>query len=340
MKTNNVIITIGPWHEKPWWWQHIRHNIYGACNVEYVRIRTGGNKKEKELLIWQMPMLFLRIIGAVRKYKPKHVFTFECGLASLTIAALQKFGFMKSTKHIILQFIMGEKEKTLMARIKYMIKRIIYSSINTAVCSSTKEVSYYQKAFGWNDDKIKFIPFHCDPSYLKYEFIESGNYVFSAGRTFRDYDTFLDAAKEINYPVIIAASPWNINKKKVFKNVSVKYDIPLFDLDKIMSKSKVVVIPLDDKNISTGQSVILQAMAMGKAIVATDTSGTMDYIKHFYNGLLVPPRDSRKMKQAIEYLLKNESERVRIGKNAREWVMRVCLPKHYYEEVRKIVCYK
>jgi glycosyltransferase involved in cell wall biosynthesis len=50
---------------------------------------------------------------------------------------------------------------------------------------------------------------------------------------------------------------------------------------------------------------LLDAMYMGKAIVATDINGNKEAIKHEVNGLLVPSEDSAKLSDAILELLRD-----------------------------------
>ena len=61
---------------------------------------------------------------------------------------------------------------------------------------------------------------------------------------------------------------------------------------------------------------IVEAMAMGKAIVATDVGGPKEILKDGETGLLVPPKDSRALAQKIIYLLENDQERERLARNA------------------------
>lgn len=331
-----VILTIGSWHEKPWWWKHIAESIRG-CNVEYIRITTPGNRKEGQLSLRHLPRLTINITKALMKHRPKYLFTFECGTASFIVSALQRFGFMNSMRHIILQFIMREKEPTFRSRLKYLFMRLVFSSIDIAVCSSTGEVFYYREVFNWKEGRTRFVPFHTDPQFLEVPRDENEGYILAAGRTFRDYGTFFDAVRKIDQKVIVVASPWSININNIPENVSIKYDITMTELTELMRKSKIVVVPLEDTKISIGQSVFLQAMAMGKAVVVTKTAGSIDYIIHLENGMLVPLRDSSRMFEAIQYLMENEDRRISIGKNAQQWVIKSCLPSHYFERIRELV---
>lgn len=65
---------------------------------------------------------------------------------------------------------------------------------------------------------------------------------------------------------------------------------------------------------------LLEAMACGLPIVATEVGGNVEIIKDGLNGLLVPPRDSAALSSAIVDLLNNKSKARRIGTEARRIV--------------------
>lgn len=58
---------------------------------------------------------------------------------------------------------------------------------------------------------------------------------------------------------------------------------------------------------------LLDAMACGKPVVATAAGGMPEVVQHGETGLIVPPRDSRAMADAIIRLLKDEPLRQRMG---------------------------
>jgi glycosyltransferase involved in cell wall biosynthesis len=62
---------------------------------------------------------------------------------------------------------------------------------------------------------------------------------------------------------------------------------------------------------------LLDAMAAGKPIVATDTGGIPEVVIHGETGILVPPRDHDAMAQAIVTLLKNDELRRTMGEAGR-----------------------
>jgi glycosyltransferase involved in cell wall biosynthesis len=60
---------------------------------------------------------------------------------------------------------------------------------------------------------------------------------------------------------------------------------------------------------------VLEAMAMGKAIVATDI---VEILEDGVTGLLVPPKDSRAIGRCVISCLRDEDLAKRLGKNAKE----------------------
>ncbi|MFC1957381.1 glycosyltransferase family 4 protein [Chloroflexota bacterium] len=63
--------------------------------------------------------------------------------------------------------------------------------------------------------------------------------------------------------------------------------------------------------------VLLEAMALGKAIVATNIDGYANVVTHGEEGLLVPPKDSRGLAQALISVLSDETLRQQMGDKGR-----------------------
>lgn len=75
----------------------------------------------------------------------------------------------------------------------------------------------------------------------------------------------------------------------------------------------VVVLPTRHEGCS---QALLEAMALGKPIVATRAGGNTDLIDHGAHGLLVPPRDAPALAGALEALLGDPGLAARVGASA------------------------
>ncbi len=77
------------------------------------------------------------------------------------------------------------------------------------------------------------------------------------------------------------------------------------------------VLPSTDKGEAFGL-VLAEAMACGKAVIASDLPGVRNLVEKGINGLLVNPRDSIDLAEKMEKLLGNKSMCRRMGKNGRK----------------------
>lgn len=325
-----LVVTFGPPRgQTPWWAEHIDPRPL-QCEIEHVRVSLG-DKYAMQVSAWQLPLVLLKIARVLWRARSRfdYVFTFECDLTSFAIALLQTLSFTRRPRHVILQFIMREKTARLASRVKYAFMQFCFKSVYRVICSSRSEANYYRSVFGWAPEKTAFVPYHTHPSLLRETATPAANYIIAAGRSFRDYATFLAAVADLPIRVIVVAGRGALSGRVLPVNVESRSDIPADELNHLLENSRVVVLPLEDRKISIGQSVLLQAMSFGKPVVCTRTAGTEDYIRDRFDGLLVPPRDPEAMRSAIETLLQQPELGHRLGVNAIRAMRARHLPQHY-----------
>ena len=83
------------------------------------------------------------------------------------------------------------------------------------------------------------------------------------------------------------------------------------DVEEIMACFDLLVLP--SLNEGMGR-VLVEAMAVGLPIVASNVGGISDLVKDGKNGLLVPPADAQALERAISGLLKDKARRKQLGK--------------------------
>lgn len=86
------------------------------------------------------------------------------------------------------------------------------------------------------------------------------------------------------------------------------------NIEDVLSLASIVALPSYREGTP---KILLEAAAMGLPIVATDVPGCREVVRHQYNGLLVPARDSRALAQAFQTLLEQPVLRATYGVNSR-----------------------
>ena len=81
---------------------------------------------------------------------------------------------------------------------------------------------------------------------------------------------------------------------------------------------------------------LLEAMAYGCAIVASETGGIPQMISHGQTGILTTPGDARALKQGLERVLSDAELGRELGENARHKVQEEFSMDHNMEELLQI----
>lgn len=81
----------------------------------------------------------------------------------------------------------------------------------------------------------------------------------------------------------------------------------------LFARANIVVLPYTD---ATQSGVAAMAMRYGRPIIASDVGSIREVVRHGFNGLLVPPRDSVALAAAIRTLVEDSHLAVQFGKNA------------------------
>jgi len=87
------------------------------------------------------------------------------------------------------------------------------------------------------------------------------------------------------------------------------------DMARVLSVFDVFCLP--SLNEGMGR-VLVEAMALGKPVVASDAGGIPDLIIPGKNGILVPPQDPEELARQIRFLIENREEREKLGRAGKE----------------------
>lgn len=81
---------------------------------------------------------------------------------------------------------------------------------------------------------------------------------------------------------------------------------------------------------------VLEAMAAALPVVAFDVSGIGEFVRHGQHGLLTPAKDPVALSDAIIALGRDESLRLRMGADGREWVRSQFSTRHFVQSLEKL----
>lgn len=94
------------------------------------------------------------------------------------------------------------------------------------------------------------------------------------------------------------------------------------ELRDLYAQSRFVVVPLLPSQSDNGVTVILEAMAMGKAVICTRTAGQVDVIQDGVTGILVPAGDPQALRAAMQALWNDPERAAVMGARGRAYVER------------------
>lgn len=109
--------------------------------------------------------------------------------------------------------------------------------------------------------------------------------------------------------------------------------VPQDDLRHFYAGADFLVLPSLAEGLPL---VILEALASGTPVIASNVAGIPEIVSDGYNGLLVPPKDTEALSEAMQKLASNPELRNEMGKNARRTVDERFSWRSIAEEVLKV----
>lgn len=129
------------------------------------------------------------------------------------------------------------------------------------------------------------------------------------------YLVFAGRANDRDYLALLQKQVQALNSEKRVHFLGKVDDVPEF-----LAQMDIIVLPTKQRGEGCPVS-LLEAMACGKACIATDVPGSRDIIEDGVSGLLVPPEDPSALANAIRRLMDDPDLRARLGAAARQRVL-------------------
>lgn len=263
----------------------------------------------------------LAMIGSVRRGEYDTIFT-NGENVGIPLALLLKAA-RKRPGHVTI----GHKPSTGKKRLFFQ-NLAAWRQMETLFVYATTQYDFAKDVLKIPQERLKLFHFHADNRFYRPmpEIPVDPLQISAAGLEWRDYPTLIEAVRDMpDLKVkLAAASPWSKHTNETAdRTLPPNVDARRYeynDLRTLYASSSFVVVPLYENDFQAGITTMLEAMAMGKAIIVTQTTGQTDVIIDGENGLTVAPGDVAGWKNAISRLRNDSELRERLGRNARLWV--------------------
>jgi glycosyltransferase involved in cell wall biosynthesis len=213
------------------------------------------------------------------------------------------------------------------------VRRLLFKRVDHFI-HYFRDITGYTRYFGISQRRSSYVPFKVnnrDSALVSTDIRE--DYVFTMGRSLRDYDTYIRAVAELPYPAAIPEFSFDDfegkdpsfiwTRKNVPQNLSVLPDTgSRADLVKNLAKARVVVIPTQASSLcASGLSTYLDAMHLGKCVIMSHGPGASDLLTD--QAILVPPQDVGALKAAITRAWQDDALRGRVAAAGRTYALSV-----------------
>lgn len=186
-------------------------------------------------------------------------------------------------------------------------------------------------------DRIVFIREATDTEYFKpQEGVAEKDVVLSVGNFGRDFDVVIEATKDLGVECRLATKLISPEKAKTLPpHVTVR----LYTHQEMLhnyAESKIAFVgidPVDRYTDSVGTFALIEAMAMGKATILSDTKSAHSYAEPDVTGVFVPQHDAVALRAAIQALLKDGARRQALGGAARAFIKEYAHSERFAREV-------
>jgi glycosyltransferase involved in cell wall biosynthesis len=210
-------------------------------------------------------------------------------------------------------------ETSLASPFKRRLMRWALRRVGVIISNSQGEIPYMMDLLGLSREQFEFIPWAT--TFEIPEQPEKGTeYIFAGGRSFRDWVTLFEAVAGTGLRTVVVAAAIDVVSESVPQEVELLVDIPYAEYVKLLRSARIVVVPVAPTFRSVGQIALLDAMALGKPVIATRALGIVDYVENRVSGLLYESGQAANLKEMLLMLYQDEALQESLGRAAQQQV--------------------
>lgn len=226
-----------------------------------------------------------------------------------------------ASRQVMCEVFIDDARENLLWRLKTALYGVIARRAIGLLANSRAEIESLAARYRVARDRIRFVPLNSTLADQPASEADEG-YILAAGRSLRDYPTLIEAVRSLEYPLTIICGRDDTLPDELPPHVTVLREVGYAAYLEYLRRCTVVAIPLRATERATGQVVALEAMALGKPVIATRVAGTIDYVRDGATGLLVAPGDVDGFRRALSRLIGAPDFRAQLARGARAEVER------------------
>ena len=285
------------------------------------RVFLSRVPRSRKLFYKFIPELFAQVIEAVIIRKQYDAVVSWGEKNGVALAGLLKLLRIRHPHIGLFYWISQSKTKIALKLVKSHFDRIVLW------VSTQREIAVNH--VGFSPEKIVAARYLIDHLFWQSSPTVSPDMICSAGREMRDYRTLIAALEGTGIKCHIASFVEEGKNDAWIKDLRDPSRLPPeitagskehVSRRELYARSRFVVVPLLESDTEHGVSVMLEAMAMSKAVICSRTKGQHDIIEEGTNGLFVPVGDPVALREAILFLWNNPGEAERMGRAARRFI--------------------
>ena len=279
---------------------------------------------------------------------PGAIFLVNCApLLLMELALRQRLPLRARRPLIALDTVFLRRPHTIAERLSAAAKRLALRNVDFFI-HYFKDLSGFDHFYGIGPDRSGFVDFKANLWNARVQSARpDGQYVLCFGRSLRDFDTFFDAVEGLDYPAAIAdpraAAVWQHGSRFTRPLSALPANVRVIDDDQTersqataLQNARIVVVPMvKGRLVAAGISTILNAMLLGKCVIATAGPGVTDIFEDQI--LSVPPENPAALRAMIKRVWDDDDLRRRIGQAGLLYALRCGSEQDFYRRVIDVV---
>lgn len=297
------------------------HRLFGLADLQVLGYSVLTCPWPKRLARVPYPPLAWRIYQSCYALVRSGTFDYLVATheaAALPLLLLRRIGIFRKPIVVINVALLHPKN---LARRKRRLWAWVLPAAERIICYASVQTEWLQKEFNLDAARVSFIPLGVDTDYFQPSSVEAnGDFCLSVGTNDgKDFATLVQALPPGIRLVAVTDGP---NERIIKENalpeakIDVRQSVPIAELKQLYQTARVHIIPIREMQFSSGQTVLLENMALGKTVIISDTSAIRDYVEDGVTALCVAPGNVSQLRQQIQQVWDCPNDHAYIGINA------------------------